>query len=121
MSLQPSLLEKIKQRQSYDPYLEKIFRETESKKKIDFQVSLDGVIRLNTRLCVPEDEELKNEIIFEAQSTPYSVHTSTTKMYKDLKVHYKWPGMKKDVVKFVEQCLTYQRIKAEHQRPAGTL
>ena len=29
--------------------------------------------------------------------------------------------MKKDVVKFVEKCLTCQQVKAEHQRPAGTL
>ena len=42
-------------------------------------------------------------------------------MYKDLKKHYWWPGMKNDVVKHVEQCLTCQQVKAEHQRPAGTL
>ena len=29
--------------------------------------------------------------------------------------------MKKDVVRFVEKCLTCQQVKAEHQRPAGTL
>ncbi|KAL5554705.1 hypothetical protein UlMin_042106 [Ulmus minor] len=39
-------------------------------------------------------------------------------MYKDLKEHFWWPGMKKDVTKFVEKCLTCQKIKAEHQRPA---
>ena len=29
--------------------------------------------------------------------------------------------MKKDVVRFVEKCLTCQQVKAEHQRPVGTL
>ena len=29
--------------------------------------------------------------------------------------------MKKDVVRFVEKCLTCQQVKVEHQRPAGTL
>ena len=29
--------------------------------------------------------------------------------------------MKRDVIRFVEKCLTCQQIKAEHQRPTGTL
>ena len=29
--------------------------------------------------------------------------------------------MKRDVVKYVEKCLTCQRIKAEYQRPTGEL
>ena len=29
--------------------------------------------------------------------------------------------MKNDVLKHVEQCLICQQVKAEHQRPAGTL
>ena len=29
--------------------------------------------------------------------------------------------MKKDIVEFVEKCLTCQQIKAEHQKPAGLL
>ncbi|KAK6151820.1 hypothetical protein DH2020_014455 [Rehmannia glutinosa] len=42
-------------------------------------------------------------------------------MYRDLKIHYWWPGMKRDIAQYVEQCLTCQQIKAEHKRPAGTL
>ena len=29
--------------------------------------------------------------------------------------------MKKDVAEFVIKCLTYQKVKIEHQRPAGLL
>ena len=64
---------------------------------------------------------IRKEILTEAHTTPYSVHLGTTKMYRDLKMHYWWPGMKKDVIEFVEQCLTCQQVKAEHQRPAGKL
>ena len=42
-------------------------------------------------------------------------------MYKDLKEGFWWPGMKKDVEKFMEKCLVCQKIKVEHQRPAGEL
>ena len=92
----------------------------ESGKEVAFQISSDGVIRYRNRLCVP-DRTIRKEILTEAHTTPYSVHPGTTKMYRDLKMHYWWPGMKKDVIEFVEQCLTCQQVKAEHQRPAGKL
>ena len=38
-------------------------------------------------------------------------------MYQDLKRFFWLPGMKRDVVKYVEKYLTCQRIKAEHQCP----
>ncbi|GKD88009.1 putative reverse transcriptase domain-containing protein, partial [Tanacetum coccineum] len=31
------------------------------------------------------------------------------------------PGMKKDIAVYVSRCLTYLKVKAEHQRPSGLL
>ncbi|KAJ9536647.1 hypothetical protein OSB04_un000196 [Centaurea solstitialis] len=42
-------------------------------------------------------------------------------MYRDLKTDYWWPGMKRDVARYVEKCLTCLRVKAEHRRPHGKL
>ena len=42
-------------------------------------------------------------------------------MYQDLKLHYWWPGMKKDVAIYVERCLTCLKVKTEHQKPSGLL
>ena len=36
-------------------------------------------------------------------------------MYLDLKQHYWWKGMKRDVTKYVSKCLTCQQVKAKHQ------
>ncbi|GJU59699.1 reverse transcriptase domain-containing protein [Tanacetum coccineum] len=44
-----------------------------------------------------------------------------TKMYYNLKPDYWWPGMKRDIVKYVEQCLTCLQVKTEHQQPYGKL
>jgi hypothetical protein len=40
-------------------------------------------------------------------------------MYQDLKKRYWWYGMKRDVAAHVALCDVCQRVKAEHQRPAG--
>src|SRR6266508_6234499 len=42
-------------------------------------------------------------------------------MYQDLKTNYWWDGMKADIAAFVARCDICQRVKAEHQRPAGLL
>jgi hypothetical protein len=57
----------------------------------------------------------------EAHNSAYSIHPGSTKMYMDLKQKYWWNGMKADIARFVAHCDTCQRIKAEHQKPAGLL
>ncbi|XP_077242576.1 uncharacterized protein LOC143883098 [Tasmannia lanceolata] len=42
-------------------------------------------------------------------------------MYKDLKGNFWWNNLKREIAQYVSQCLTCQVIKAEHQRPPGTL
>ncbi|KAD4982231.1 hypothetical protein E3N88_18902 [Mikania micrantha] len=57
----------------------------------------------------------------EAHKSKYSIHPGATKMYRDLRVNYWWPGMKRDIAKYVENCLTCLQVKAEHQKPYGKL
>jgi hypothetical protein len=42
-------------------------------------------------------------------------------MYNDLKVRFWWEKMREDIAEYVARCDTCQRVKAEHQRPAGLL
>ncbi|GJY79762.1 putative reverse transcriptase domain-containing protein [Tanacetum coccineum] len=42
-------------------------------------------------------------------------------MYYDLRELYWWPGMKKDIARYVSKYLTRSMIKAEHQKPSGLL
>ncbi|WVZ88993.1 hypothetical protein U9M48_035458 [Paspalum notatum var. saurae] len=57
----------------------------------------------------------------DAHDTAYSIHLSSTKIYYDLKERFWWYGMKRAVAEYVAICDTCQRVKAEHQRPAGLL
>ncbi|GJZ19794.1 retrotransposon protein, putative, ty3-gypsy subclass [Tanacetum coccineum] len=56
-----------------------------------------------------------------AHSSPFSIHPGSTKMYRDLKQNFWWNGMKHDVARFVEKCLTCQQVKIKHQRASGLL
>ncbi|WMV08050.1 hypothetical protein MTR67_001435 [Solanum verrucosum] len=42
-------------------------------------------------------------------------------MYRDLRQHYWWSGMRRDIVDYVSRCLSCQQVKAEHLRPGGEL
>nr|GFD49957.1 putative reverse transcriptase domain-containing protein [Tanacetum cinerariifolium] len=72
-------------------------------------------------LCVPNDASLREALLTEAHSSPFSVHLDSTKMYHDLKQHFWWSGMKRDVATFVSRCLICQQVKIEHQRASGLL
>ena len=64
-------------------------------KKAEFQIRDDDMIVKGKRMCVPEYGELKRDIMEEAHSSAYAMHSGSTKMYKTLKEHYWWNGMKK--------------------------
>ncbi|KAL5555584.1 hypothetical protein UlMin_037820 [Ulmus minor] len=80
-TLQPTIFDGIKGGQELDPSLLKIKEEVLEGKRTDFEVTTDGVLGFKGRLCVPADEELKQQRLYEAHNTPYSIHLGTTKMY----------------------------------------
>ncbi|XP_057999120.1 uncharacterized protein LOC110672629 [Hevea brasiliensis] len=73
------------------------------------------------RIYIPNDVDLKQIILQEAHDSPFSMHPGETKMYRTVKEHYWWRGMKKDITKFVAKCLICQQVKAEHQVLVGLL
>ncbi|GKA88995.1 putative reverse transcriptase domain-containing protein [Tanacetum coccineum] len=71
--------------------------------------------------CVPLKGEVRTLIMDKAHKSKYFVHPRADKMYYDLRDRYWWPGMKKDIAEYVSKCLTYLKVKAEHQRLSGLL
>ena len=82
--IQPSLIKKIKILQVDDAQIVRIIGEVQEGKRLEFNVSNDGVLRFGNRLSVPNDFILKKEIMEEAHRTPYSMHLGSTKMYHDI-------------------------------------
>jgi len=81
----------------------------------------DGILKFRNHLCVPNNSGLRKEILKESHDSMLTTHPGSTRMYWDLKSHFWWSGMKRDIADFVARCLTYQKVKAEHQKPGGSL
>ena len=51
-------------------------------------INNEDTLRLGTRLCVPDVDELRKEVMKEAHFSAYSIRPSSIKMYHDLKDIY---------------------------------
>ncbi|XP_070057612.1 uncharacterized protein [Nicotiana tomentosiformis] len=78
---QLSLFERIKARRYDDPHL-----------------------LLQYRICVKDVDGLRELILQEDHISRYFIHPSIAKMYRDLKQHYWWKKMKKDIVGNASRC-----------------
>ncbi|GJV49236.1 putative reverse transcriptase domain-containing protein [Tanacetum coccineum] len=81
----------------------------------------DGTLCLHGRSWLPCYGYLRSVIMHESHKSKYSIHPGSEKMYQDVKKLYWWPNMKADIATYISKCLTYARVKAEHQRPSGLL
>lgn len=52
---------------------------------------------LNNRLCVPNDKDLKRDILEEPCNYVYDMPPGNTKMYPTLKDNYWWKGMNQKI------------------------
>jgi hypothetical protein len=120
LMVQYELLVRIKVAQLEDPECAKIKQLLEEGKAKEFCLKEDGLLTHFKQVYRPGSGEFEKEIMSEAHCSPYTVHPRSIKMYHDVKGLYWWNNMNKDIAKFMEQCLTYQQAKVEHQRPVGT-
>jgi hypothetical protein len=86
-----------------------------------FQIDHRDVVLFGQRLVVPVDPEIKKIILDEAHQSKFFIHPSSTKMYQDLKQNFWWSNMKVDIAKYVAECDTCHRMKANHLKSAGVL
>jgi hypothetical protein len=121
LELQPTLMDKIKEAQKLDKEIEEIKSNMSKGKAKGFHEDDQGVVWFEKRVCVPQDPELKKLILQEAHDSPYSIHPGNTKMYMDLKGRFWWSNMKRDVAEYIALRDVCNRVKAEHQKPAGLL
>ena len=56
------------------------------------------------RIVVPENEQIKTQVVQELHCTPYSAHLGIQRTIARVKRHFYWKGMLGDMRQFVENC-----------------
>jgi len=119
------VLEKIKKARSKD---EDVVRVVEEMKKAgvkelqgnEWQIEGNLVLK-DRKVYVPREEELRTEVIRLHHDVPAVGHGGRWKTVELVTRNYWWPGVTRDVGKYVEGCDLYQRIKNRTEELAGKL
>ena len=119
------VVEKIKKARSKD---EDVVRVVEEMKKAgvkelrgnEWRIEGDLVLK-EGKIYVPKDEELRVEIIRLYHDVPAAGHGGRWKTVELVTRNYWWPGVTRDVGKYVEGCDLCQRMKNRTEEPAGKL
>jgi hypothetical protein len=119
IEVEPTLEQEIRKGQIGDVKIQEIKDLITEGRGPDFTEDEKGTIWFKNRICVPDIVSICETILKEAHDSAYSIHPGSIKMYQDLKQKYWWYGLKRDVAAHVAECDVCQRVKAEHQRPAG--
>jgi len=119
-----NLRERIKKAQEGD---EKVVKAVEELKKAGVKTLRDeewkiedGVVLKERRIYVPEGE-LRGEVIQLHHNTPIGGHGGRWKTTELVTRNYWWPGVTKEVGKYVDGCDACQRYKNRSEAPAGKL
>ena len=119
------IIEKIKKAKGKD---EEIVRIVEEMKKAnvkelrgeEWKVERDLVIK-EGKIYVPKDTELRAEVIQLYHDIPAAGHRGRWKMVELVMRNYWWPGVTRDVGRYVEECDGCQRMKNRTEELAGKL
>ena len=81
----------------------------------------EGLVLKEGRVYVPKDEKLRVEIIRLHHDTLIAGHGGQWKTVELVTRNYWWPGVTKEVKRYVEGCDQCQRMKNRAEMPAGKL
>ena len=102
------LLEKIKKARSKDKDIVRVVEEikkTKVKKLREDECKIEGELVLKEgKVYVPKDEKLRAEVIWLHHDVLTAGHEGRWKMVELITRNYWWPGVTKDVGRYVEEC-----------------
>jgi len=123
--LEVEILEKIKKARGKN---EEVVRLVEEMKKAGVKAiqeeewKMEGELVLKERkVYVPKDEELRIEIIQLHHNMPAAGHGGKWKTIELVTRNYWWPGVTREVGRYVEECDLCQRIKNRIEKVVGKL
>ncbi|KAA3460521.1 DNA/RNA polymerases superfamily protein [Gossypium australe] len=125
LQVKPSWISQVKERQQTDELLKGKLQLASKDGPTEFSMNEEGLLCFRGRVCMPKDLELRSRILNEAHGSAYAMHPGMhprgSKMFRNLRDQFWWPGLKQEVTELVGNCLTCQQVKSEHQLPSGLL
>jgi len=119
-----NLKDKIRKAQEED---EKVVKVVEELKKAGIKTLRDeeweiedGIIIKKERIYMPE-EKLRSKVIQLHHDTPVEGYRGRWKTTELVTKNYWWPGVTKEVRKYVDECNACQRYKSRSEAPVGKL
>jgi len=119
------IVEKIKKARSKDEDVVRVVEEikkTEVKELWGNEWQIEGELVLKEgKVYVPKNEELRTEVIRLHHDVPVVGHGGRWKTVELVTRNYWWPGVTRDVGRYVEGCDLCQRMKNRTEELAGKL
>jgi hypothetical protein len=81
----------------------------------------DDILLHEGLVCVPDNQELKKQILQECHDSPMAGHFGITKTFDLVSRTFHWPGMRKYIMDYVGGCDICQRSKSSNHKPYGLL
>jgi hypothetical protein len=81
---------------------------------------IDDVIFYKDRVYLL-DSGLKKKILTAVHDSPIAGHQGFFKTYRQIRERFSWKGLKHDVMRHVNECVTFQQNKSEHALPTRLL
>ncbi|KAM1033810.1 hypothetical protein FF1_037259 [Malus domestica] len=120
--VKPVLVDHILEAQMVDEEIQEMVQLRNEGKKKDLRIrESDDMLMQENIMYVPNNEELKKEILDEEHCSAYVMHPGGTKMYHTIRPFYYWAGMKREIAKYVSRCIVCQQVKVERKKPFGRM
>ena len=114
-SLKPSnLVKRLHDAYQDDPW----FKETENVTKLVYK---EGLYYNGSCIVVPNNDKIKQELMFEVHNLPYAGHPGRDKTIQLLSRQFWWPKMAVDVKHYIKHCDSCQRNKRSYTQAYGLL
>jgi len=96
------------------------YRKKASEDRENWQLR-DGLVLYRNRLVVPEDDNLRTDLIKEVHQQISMAHPGRNKTYKLINARYYWPNLPGNVAQYIRNCHICRRTLAPRDLPPGQL
>ena len=118
----PDWLEAIAKGYQDDPQTSKLLKDLTVSGNGSSKLQLsNGILRLGTRVWIGNNHLVQQNIMHSLHASAIGGHSGFQVTYHRVRKLFAWPGIKKDVRAFVDQCTVCKQAKSENVRYPGLL